>query len=94
MGQSMSWLSSLLWAKKEIRILILGLVRTVMPQGMTRVADDVVCRTMPARQHFCIDSRFAPRFPSRHVRLLATSPLTQSADRRGGDNDSNYRFQR
>lgn len=26
MGQSMSWLSSLLWAKKEIRILILGLV--------------------------------------------------------------------
>ncbi|KAK7951663.1 Small GTPase superfamily- ARF type [Apiospora aurea] len=26
MGQSVSWLSSLLWAKKEIRILILGLV--------------------------------------------------------------------
>lgn len=30
MGQSMSWLSGLLWAKKEIRILILGLVRTDM----------------------------------------------------------------
>jgi ADP-ribosylation factor-like protein 1 len=28
MGQSMSWVSSLLWAKKEIRILILGLVRS------------------------------------------------------------------
>jgi ADP-ribosylation factor-like protein 1 len=27
MGQSMSWLSSFLWTKKEIRILILGLVR-------------------------------------------------------------------
>lgn len=27
MGQSVSWLSSLIWAKKEIRILILGLVR-------------------------------------------------------------------
>jgi hypothetical protein len=26
MGQSVSWLSGLLWAKKEIRILILGLV--------------------------------------------------------------------
>lgn len=26
MGASMSWLSGLLWAKKEIRILILGLV--------------------------------------------------------------------
>ena len=26
MGQSVSWLSSMLWAKKEIRILILGLV--------------------------------------------------------------------
>lgn len=26
MGASMSWLSNLLWAKKEIRILILGLV--------------------------------------------------------------------
>ena len=26
MGQSMSWLSSLLFSKKEIRILILGLV--------------------------------------------------------------------
>ncbi len=27
MGQTMSWVSNLLWAKKEIRILILGLVR-------------------------------------------------------------------
>lgn len=27
MGASVSWLSSMLWAKKEIRILILGLVR-------------------------------------------------------------------
>jgi ADP-ribosylation factor-like protein 1 len=27
MGQSVSWLSNLFWAKKEIRILILGLVR-------------------------------------------------------------------
>lgn len=27
MGQSVSWLSGLIWAKKEIRILILGLVR-------------------------------------------------------------------
>jgi hypothetical protein len=26
MGQSVSWLSNLIWAKKEIRILILGLV--------------------------------------------------------------------
>lgn len=26
MGNSMSWISGLLWAKKEIRILILGLV--------------------------------------------------------------------
>ena len=26
MGQSVSWLSGLIWAKKEIRILILGLV--------------------------------------------------------------------
>lgn len=31
MGASMSWLSNLLWAKKEIRILILGLVRTCAP---------------------------------------------------------------
>ena len=39
MGQSMSWLSSLsnlFWAKKEIRILILGLVRlrTLVPSIM------------------------------------------------------------
>ena len=27
MGQGMSWLTGLLWSKKEIRILILGLVR-------------------------------------------------------------------
>lgn len=27
MGQTMSWVSNLIWAKKEIRILILGLVR-------------------------------------------------------------------
>lgn len=27
MGASVSWLSNLVWAKKEIRILILGLVR-------------------------------------------------------------------
>lgn len=27
MGQSMSWLTGLMWSKKEIRILILGLVR-------------------------------------------------------------------
>jgi hypothetical protein len=27
MGQTVSWLSNFIWAKKEIRILILGLVR-------------------------------------------------------------------
>lgn len=31
MGQSVSWLSGLLWSKKEIRILILGLVRRPNP---------------------------------------------------------------
>ncbi|KAK6075764.1 ADP-ribosylation factor 1 [Seiridium cupressi] len=30
MGQSMSWLSGLLWSKKEIRILILGLIGEVV----------------------------------------------------------------
>jgi ADP-ribosylation factor-like protein 1 len=32
MGASMSWLSGLLWAKKEIRILILGLVCATPPE--------------------------------------------------------------
>lgn len=41
MGQSMSWLSSLLWSKKEIRILILGLVRDVIGLRMKLVADEV-----------------------------------------------------
>lgn len=31
MGASVSWLSNILWAKKEIRILILGLVRQHQP---------------------------------------------------------------
>lgn len=31
MGAGMSWLSNLIWAKKDIRILILGLVRR--PRG-------------------------------------------------------------
>lgn len=39
MGQSMSWLSGLLWAKKEIRILILGLVWSGLVRGSESGAD-------------------------------------------------------
>jgi hypothetical protein len=64
MGQSVSWLSNLIWAKKEIRILILGLVRypgswnsepTVTPYSLANC--DRLYRTMLARQLFYTDSR-------------------------------------
>jgi hypothetical protein len=34
MGASMSWLSGLVWSKKEVRILILGLVRIRLPSRL------------------------------------------------------------
>jgi hypothetical protein len=45
MGQSMSWISSLLWAKKEIRILILGLVCTPLiaaPYAQLRQPEEIL----------------------------------------------------
>lgn len=69
MGASVSWLSGLLWAKKEIRILILGLVRRIMPLlernggrcGLISMADS---RTMLERQRFYTGCRYvAPRPP-------------------------------
>ncbi|EQB47837.1 hypothetical protein CGLO_12991 [Colletotrichum gloeosporioides Cg-14] len=40
MGASMSWLSGLLWSKKEIRILILGLVCTHRTRAAADAADN------------------------------------------------------
>ena len=37
MGASVSWLSSMLWAKKEIRILILGLVCQFAVSGFKKL---------------------------------------------------------
>lgn len=59
MGQSMSWLSGLVWSKKEIRILILGLVWSVNVQEVLSIADNPNYRTTPAKLHYCTDSRSA-----------------------------------
>lgn len=59
MGQSVSWLSSLIWAKKEIRILILGLVRAIFLQNgvVAGLTDDVHCRITLARRRCYTGSR-------------------------------------
>lgn len=44
MGASMSWLSNLLWAKKEIRILILGLV--CLPAAFAKRCADSCAETI------------------------------------------------
>lgn len=100
MGQSMSWLSGLLWSKKEIRILILGLVRDVIVSGgQNSSVDGFDCRITPERRQFCIDSRSVHIVHIVHLslglRLLrACANADIRADWRGGDNDSNYRVQR
>lgn len=64
MGNSVSWLSSLLWAKKEIRILILGLVRRprlAVPSRAGRVERTALTettRTTRERRRFCTGSRY------------------------------------
>ncbi|CAG9937839.1 unnamed protein product [Clonostachys rosea f. rosea IK726] len=47
MGQSMSWVSSLLWAKKEIRILILGLDNAGKTTLLYRLKIGEVVTTIP-----------------------------------------------
>lgn len=47
MGQSMSWLSGLVWAKKEIRILILGLDNAGKTTLLYRLKVGEVVTTIP-----------------------------------------------
>jgi hypothetical protein len=67
MGGSLSRLWSFFWTKKEIRILILGLVR-VLRALMLRAACNspelrlirfILRRTMPEKPHFFTDLRYA-----------------------------------
>lgn len=58
MGGALSIFSSLLWSKKEIRILILGLVRKHDIHLASGTWPDDVRRIMPARQHCFTDSRY------------------------------------
>lgn len=60
MGGSVSRiLSGLLWTKKEIRILILGLVYLPPhPRISTNIPTHIGDRTMPERQRSYIDSKY------------------------------------
>ncbi|KAK8049342.1 ADP-ribosylation factor-like protein 1 [Apiospora phragmitis] len=86
MGQSVSWLSSLLWAKKEIRILILGLVsadKLELGQNLTG---------------FSYSALKVGYFPGLGVILRggleATNQMRGQTDRRSGDDYPYYRLQR
>ena len=60
MGASLSKMfSGLIWGKKEIRILILGLVGDYADGLPLLTLLTGLSRTMPARQHFSTDSRSA-----------------------------------
>lgn len=110
MGAGISWLSNLLWAKKEIRILILGLVRQPLTfsSDCSRQGTDLVgsIRTMPARRHCCIGSRYGllgeslafetppstlPLFFGEVACILTNRE--DITDRRGGDDNTNHRIQ-
>ena len=54
MGGYISKFSGLIWAKKETRILILGLVRAVKTAKVCSGGNaDDKCRTTQARRHYC-----------------------------------------
>jgi len=59
MGGYLSSLSKLVWAKKEIRILILGLVRRAVDKHrQSKEADCLASRTTLERQPFSTGSRY------------------------------------
>lgn len=72
MGNSVSWLSGLLWAKKEIRILILGLVCATSKRPIAgddwgeKDGADWATRITRERRRFYTGSRYvAPQHASR-----------------------------
>ena len=53
MGGYISKFSALIWSKKEIRILILGLVGVALHDGGARLLTNHVNRTMQERRRCC-----------------------------------------
>lgn len=94
MGASVSWLSSLLWVKKEIRILILGLVRRPVARVfdvLPRDADEPFTQDNAGKTTLLY--RLKVRHPNRprcDVMLMRRHDL----GRRGRHNHTHHRVQR